>query len=579
MLPHLQKLDTWLSRRLSFILLLLLLLVLRLPSLCEPYWYGDEGIYLTIGHALSQGSRLYSEIIDHKTPIIYYLAMVPNQFWFRVLLLGWMVAALGFFYSLAGKLFRHHSARVAATLVFVLLTNLPAFEGNIPNGELFVMGFVLAGGWVLSLTPLWNAFWSSGRPRLNSHSQPESTTHLNLELRDLRMTRQVAWLLVLAGTLFGLAILTKVPAVFDVAAFISVAWFSLSASWGEWLQRLFSGKKLRWQIFPPAVSVAIMEHALLVVAATASVIVLSVIYFVVRGSGADYLEYGLLYNFRYAGSWILPFDNPLLVFLFSLPGKVLLLALFLWILTLGRGLFSRRFQFIASWFALTLVASLLSNRPYPHYFLQVMPAIALILGLLWEGVQAMLESHWRRSSRTQPLTLNGSPVRTQPKPRTMISAAELGVGLALVCWFIAILSLMKVGTYPTVEYYQRWGRLLTGELSGEQYRNKFNAYMADNYKVAELLKPHANQRLFIWGTNPMLYALTQTIPTDKFTVAFHIKDFQSYDQSLEAIQVHRPKYIVVMNSDSTTFPALNEYLVDNYAPNSDFQHFVLWKEL
>jgi hypothetical protein len=80
-----KKIDIFLDKHTWLLLLFVLIIVLRLPNFFEPYWYGDEAIYLTLGTALREGGQLYTTIIDHKTPLIYYLAMVPNQFYFRIL--------------------------------------------------------------------------------------------------------------------------------------------------------------------------------------------------------------------------------------------------------------------------------------------------------------------------------------------------------------------------------------------------------------------------------------------------------------------------------------------------------------
>ena len=48
-------------------------------------------IYLTVGEGINQGKILYKDIVDHKTPVIYYLARVPNQLSFRLLLTAWMI--------------------------------------------------------------------------------------------------------------------------------------------------------------------------------------------------------------------------------------------------------------------------------------------------------------------------------------------------------------------------------------------------------------------------------------------------------------------------------------------------------
>ena len=52
-------------------------ILLRLPSLIEPEWYGDEGIYRTIGLALSRGEVLYRDIWDNKPPLLYWMCALP----------------------------------------------------------------------------------------------------------------------------------------------------------------------------------------------------------------------------------------------------------------------------------------------------------------------------------------------------------------------------------------------------------------------------------------------------------------------------------------------------------------------
>jgi len=79
------KLDILLDKQTPMFILLVIVLLLRVPNLFEPYWYGDEGIYLVLGQTMNKGATLYTEIIDHKTPLIYYLARVQTQMNFRIL--------------------------------------------------------------------------------------------------------------------------------------------------------------------------------------------------------------------------------------------------------------------------------------------------------------------------------------------------------------------------------------------------------------------------------------------------------------------------------------------------------------
>ncbi|MCX6726663.1 MAG: hypothetical protein NTY75_02485, partial [Candidatus Shapirobacteria bacterium] len=116
-----------------FFLLAIIFLILRLPTLFEPNWYGDEGIYLVLGQAIRKGLTLYSQIHDNKPPTLYYLAALGQTvFGFRLLLLLWMIPTVYSFYLLAKK-------NKLATLIFVTLSSIPLIEGNIANAEVFML--------------------------------------------------------------------------------------------------------------------------------------------------------------------------------------------------------------------------------------------------------------------------------------------------------------------------------------------------------------------------------------------------------------------------------------------------------
>src|SRR6267154_2662061 len=55
------------------IVLCVFFIFLRFPSVIEPYWYGDEGVYEVIGQAMDHGSVLYRDIWDNKPPLIYVI--------------------------------------------------------------------------------------------------------------------------------------------------------------------------------------------------------------------------------------------------------------------------------------------------------------------------------------------------------------------------------------------------------------------------------------------------------------------------------------------------------------------------
>ncbi len=508
MLKMAKKFDRWLHSHLFLLLALVLLIALRIPNFFEPYWYGDEAIYLTIGNAIRSGEKLYTDIVDHKTPIIYFLAAVPTQLCFRLVTLIWMIVSTIAFYAVAQKLFKKQLPANVATFVFVFLTSVPWLEGNIPNGELFVMGFVLVGAWLMF----------------------ETKNKLKLYL---------------AGILFGLAILTKVPGLFDVVAWLTTFWFILTnkASW------LLQEKKKWLKLFKET-----LVQLSLVILGILTPIIASIIYFIAVGSGPDYLQFGLLYNFHYAANWSLPFHNKILELFFTLPGKVIVAAIIYLILTLKSKSFKPKEQLIIGWFALSLVGALLSNRPYPHYFQQLVPALALLIG----NLLLVIKFKKKEFKKSHP---------------------ALALSLIVLLLFGGSLKLLDFGAYPLVSYYQKFFQLVSKKITHAQYRQSFNYFMKDNYDAAAIINPAGVNEIFIWGTNPMLYALTKTNPTGRFTVSFHIKDLGVYEATMKSVKNKKPLFVIVMDDEQTELPGLNDYLQKHYVLNSNFTHFSLWKRL
>ncbi len=518
------RLDHHLDKQIPIFLNLVLLLVLRIPNFFEPYWYGDEGIYLTIGQTLNKGFKLYADIIDHKTPIIYYLARVQTQLNFRILNTFWMLVTTTAFYYFTLKLLKSTKQAGLSTLIFVLLTTLPALEGNIPNGELFVLGFVLVGAWILTHTSYFKQF-------ITSKVVVSKTKDYSL--------------LFLSGVFFGLGILTKVPAILDLGAFLVIAYFNFLTGFqkGKIKTNL---NLLKLQFFNLSV----------IILGVITPIIFSIIYFIKIGAGQAYLDFGLMYNFRYAGSWHLPFENKLLQFLFTLQGKVLLIAVFMLLLSLAHRRLQAKLKFITTWFVLTLFASSLSNRPYPHYFIQVVPSLALVITLGGSELIKIIKNSKKKA----------------------IHLVNFSIYTVLIALIITVGVLLHFAPYQTVKYYQNWFKLITKQISLTDYYQSFDSLMTDNYKAGKIIKKSGTKDLFIWGTNPTLYALTETKPSGRFTVSFHIKDFDAYQETADSVITQQPLFIVTMNNENHPFSELRPYIYQNYTPNiTQFDHFILWK--
>ncbi len=513
----LKRADRYFDRQTPILVLFLLILALRLPNFFEPYWYGDEAIYLTLGTALREGGALYTTIIDHKTPLIYYLAMVPNQFYFRLLNLVWMLVTTALFFKFAKTLFKKTIWAWLATLVMVLLTTLPWLEGHIPNGELFVMGFVMAGAILFTKSDVWKLFFNTKKTTFVRNSRQKEICYL-----------------LSAGAFMGLGILTKVPAILDVAAFLAIFWLILA---GQFFNPQTKAKELG-QTFT-----WLLKRGLIFMTGLLLPLLASVVYFVAVGSGQDYLDYGLLYNFRYSQSWSLDLGNELLNFAFSMPGKTIILLIVVMLITLNVRKLKKRTQFICLYFLFTLYSVLLSSRPYPHYFIQMVPALALLL--------IDLLQNWKE-----------------------VKGTALKIGLIAVTAYVMLSLGFK--PYSTGEYYKKFWQFATLKITQEEYENSFDSNVKDNREVSRLIHEMGVKKIFIWGTNPLLYAQSKTVPTSRFTVAFHIKDFDDQARTFSQIEREEPKLIVVMKNERDSFPQLEAYLSKYYLPNTQFDRMVLY---
>lgn len=160
-----------------------LFFILRFPSLFEPLWYGDEGIYQVIGSSLNNGKLLYKEVFDNKPPLLYWLYAIlhSDQFLIRLASLIFGVISIVIFFSLSKKLFENNKNNIhyVTTLIFAILYGLPILEGNIANAENFML-----------LPILVSSFFIVSQKKF-----------------------------FIAGLLLGIAFLFKIVAVFDFAAF------------------------------------------------------------------------------------------------------------------------------------------------------------------------------------------------------------------------------------------------------------------------------------------------------------------------------------------------------------------------
>jgi hypothetical protein len=324
----LNRTTAFFRKEFLLVLIVAVTVLLRVPSLFEPLWYGDEAMYVTIAERLLHGDLLYVDIYDHKPPLLYYLTAGSFAVFgssvasLKILALLSSVGAIIAAYLVALRLFGKAAALVGVAVLSLLIT--PTFlEANIAGSEILMIFPTCVG--IL----------------------------LGLQRRYF-----------LAGCSFGLAFLIKGPAVFDFGAFF--VFLALSAEKGAERKTLNGLALLTGGFLAPFVA--------------------SLLFFAVQGALVDYIEAAFLSGADYTdqangdGSFL---SSRGRLVLNGLPALLLTAA---WAIRKlrqwapGEAAAPSPFEFLLLWLAFSFYGVLLGGRPYEHYLVQAAPPVALLSG-------------------------------------------------------------------------------------------------------------------------------------------------------------------------------------------------------
>ncbi len=455
--------------------ILALTLILRIPSFFEPYYYGDEMIYLTLGQGVRQGLTLYKDIHDNKPPLLYLTAAISeNLFWFKAILAFWNLITIAFFYKLAEKLLAKNSkAQKVATFLFAILTAIPMLEGNIVNAEMFIVGFTIIAFLILLRE----------RPSFSG--------------------------IFFAGVLLGIGTLFKVPAAFDLPVIV-VYWL---------LTTDLTNLK------------TIIKNTFILVLGFVAPIALTFGWSYLQGSLSEYIKAAFLQNVGYLSSFR-PGDvqKPFYVRNAPLLIRAFLVALGIAGLFIYRKKISRHFIFFTVWTLLGLFAVTLSERPYPHYFIQVAAPVTLLMAMF------LAEKSVEQSLSILPL---------------------------LVAFLVPVY--YKFYYYPTYSYYARFVSFVSGKIDKGTYLQSFAPTVQRNYKIAEFLSlsSRKSDRVFMWDPDSaIVYALARRLPPIKYTADYHVNDYSNKAEVAKEISSNPPKFIIL--TSGRTFSELEPLLKSKY---------------
>jgi len=449
------------------ILILILVTLLRIPSLFEPNHYADEDIYLTLGQGLKKGLVFYRDIHDNKPPLLYLTAAIAGNITnFKIILLFWNLVNIVLVWFLASNFFKSSRTIFLITLLFGIFSTIPLLEGNLANGEIFMIMPITAA--IIILFTSQKYFW--------------------------------------AGILFSLGFLFKVPVGFEFLGILFWLTFYQSKTVLLGIKKIFS-KDILFLIFGFILP-----------------ILYTIVYYFIVGAGLAYIKAAFFQNVGYLSSW----ENHSPFFQSGLFIRAAILFICFAFIYFFRNKLTPKFGFIALWFLSSLFGALLSGRPYPHYLIEIiLPTILVTMTLFSE-------------------------------PKLYFKT----ISFSLLIILIFSIFYFKFWHYHTLDYYQNFVKYQFRLIDKNQYLNFFGDGVITNQKISEYIKSNTtNQdRIFVWGTEPSIYVLSNRLPVGKYTVAYHISDFNGYQETIDAIKSRGPKFIVGYSMSNQPFPELNDIL-------------------
>ncbi|HMS22334.1 MAG TPA: hypothetical protein PKA38_01095 [Candidatus Levybacteria bacterium] len=449
--------------------IVLLFIIFRIPSLVEPDWYGDEGIYQVIGRALHENRLLYRDIWDNKPPLLYlYYALVRgDMFLARLMSLIFGAGAVIVFFFIAKTIFyKKNISLYLSTSFFALLFGIPLLEGNIANAENFML-----------LPILLSLFFVV---RLNSRSKIITP--------------------ILIGGFLSVAFLTKIVAIFDLAAFLVIL-FTIRF----YNKSLIDARK--HLLSRPIEFLKVLKQEGIILISFFVPILITILFFMLQGSLSDYLKASFAQNIGYVG-----YGNYFLIPQGLLILKLIALFLGVFLIIILRKKIGIAGIVVYTWLIFSIFNAFFSGRPYTHYVLVFLPSFCLLLGLLFAVRKHII------------------------------------VNISLIVFLVVFFKINFTYYTKIIPYYRNYFDFVMGDKSVKHYQSFFDANTPRNYEVAEFLKMNTQngEGIFLLSDSSTIYYLTNKLPPGRYIVEYHISSYPNgINETKQALNKLKPKYIVV----------------------------------
>lgn len=488
-----ERVARWISplfTRDSLLLLLLCILpiLLFLPAMGAPF-ERDEGAYATIAQGVLDGKVPYRDLFDNKPPLVY----------------GWYA----FSFAVFGE--SVWAPRIVAS-VLLSLTTLAVFGQAklvMPRGVAYTAAAVFA--------------LSTGLPWVALHANTEAYMLLPLVTSLIAFTLGLRsgrlWWFVACGALGGIAMMTKQVAMWNLLALAIVA-----ASWRP----------------PDAGSLAVgLRPAMCIFAGATGAIALVVLPFLLNGSAGDLVYANVSYNWLYVGavSTAQRFANAgygLLLF-FGVASPVIVAGV-LGLFALWKQRRLPAYYAVAAWALGSAVGVATGGRFFPHYFLHLLPALAILSAVVF------YES-WQR----------GGPA--------VVSRPVLAVAAALI--------VISAGTNAVLYAFPRQAEHVVAQSvyhqkMWEEHGNELGAFIKRRTEPGDTI--------FNLGRESYVYFYADRQPPGRYFYDWALNyDERNLTELLVDLRAERPKYIIdsalaplFEDYDESHPPAVMEFIENNY---------------
>ncbi|MFP5273317.1 ArnT family glycosyltransferase [Coleofasciculus sp.] len=332
-----------------FLFFVIIVFIVRLPSLFQSRIIHDEALYLLVGRSILEGNPPYVEVWDNKPPGLFVIYAIALKVFGNSVVSIWIIACIAvivtcFLLYLTGKvLFKTQGDQIGliAGIFYAIFTLINGGIGA--QAEIFFIPPVVLAFYLLF----------SGK---------------KIYSEKLMSFNNFGFLGM--GLSIGVAAQIKYLVVFDfIALLIIIAKDIYSKYSRERIQFLLS---------------KIIRHFTLVGSGVILVFSGTFFYFLYNGYFHEYFYATLLFHRQYVGTA----EFSLIHFIGSLGGQVVrhfilyfslfITPIFLYANNLNYSKAKKNIVYLIIWFLITFMATLISKRYYGHYFLQLLPPLCLV---------------------------------------------------------------------------------------------------------------------------------------------------------------------------------------------------------